>query len=216
MVEFFTNAIESNAYDIAFYLVQIYEEELYANYQKAIDSHVTSYQMNKRFLKSKLHMSKLLLPIFNFNSAKIFLEIIHFSLNDLSIEGTIFSHTSNPLMVMCLLYELLGNMIKKFYSLKNACTTMMDQTMKMALLYIESVDDENFLTHVMTEKDYSGRDSLRIAVELELLEIIQAPKVEAIIKRLYNSDFDQAGDLFEMCTPYQIIFGNKNSNPDPE
>ena len=42
----------------------------------------------------------------------------------------------------------------------------------MALLYIESVDDENFLTHVMTEKDFSGRDSLRIAVELELLDLI--------------------------------------------
>ena len=146
--------------------------------------------MNNKFLKSKLHMSKLLLPIFNFNSAKIFLEIIQQRLNDLSVEGNIFSHSSNPLMVMCLLYELLGNMIKKFYSLKNACTTMMNQTKEMALLYIESVDDENFLTHVMTEKDYSGRDSLRIAVELELLELIQAPKVEAIIKRLYNSDFD--------------------------
>ena len=58
----------------------------------------------------------------------------------------------------------------------------MTQIMKMALCYIESVDDENFLTHVMTEKDYSGRDALRIAVELELLEVIQAPKVEAIIK----------------------------------
>jgi len=44
--------------------------------------------------------------------------------------------------------------------------------MKMALRYIESVDDENFLTHVMTEKDYSNRDSLKIAVELELLEVI--------------------------------------------
>lgn len=42
----------------------------------------------------------------------------------------------------------------------------------------------------MTEKDYSGRDALRIAVELELLEVIQAPKVEAIIKRIYNSDYD--------------------------
>lgn len=62
--------------------------------------------------------------------------------------------------------------------------------MKMVQLYIEAVDDENFLTHVMTEKDYSGRDALRIAVELELLEVIQAPKVEAIIKRIYNSDYD--------------------------
>lgn len=44
--------------------------------------------------------------------------------------------------------------------------------MNMAQLYIESVDEENFLTTVMLEKDYSGRDALRICVELELLELI--------------------------------------------
>jgi len=73
---------------------------------------------------------------------------------------------------------------------------MQDQIMNMAINYIESVDDENFLTAVMLEKDYSGRDSLKIAVELELLELIQAPKVEAIIKIVYNSNLEQLGDLF--------------------
>lgn len=42
----------------------------------------------------------------------------------------------------------------------------------MALQYIEEVDDENFLTATLNSKDYSGRDSLRIFVELELLELI--------------------------------------------
>jgi hypothetical protein len=78
----------------------------------------------------------------------------------------------------------------------------MDLTMKMAIKYIESVDDENFLTTVMLERDYSGRDSLRIAVELELLDLIQAPKIEAIIKRIYNSDYDMPGILYEMSTSY--------------
>ena len=49
---------------------------------------------------------------------------------------------------------------------------MMTQIMKMALTYFEAVDDENFLTKVMLEKDYSGRDSLSIAVELEVIELI--------------------------------------------
>ena len=62
--------------------------------------------------------------------------------------------------------------------------------MQLAIQYIECVDDENFLTTVMLERDFSGRDALRIAVELELMELIQHPKVEAIIKRIYNSDFD--------------------------
>lgn len=74
VIEFFTNAIDANAYDIAFYLLKVYEDEIFANYLKAIQTHVKSYQMNKKFLKSKLHMSKMLLPIFNFNQAKVFLE----------------------------------------------------------------------------------------------------------------------------------------------
>ena len=136
-------------------------------------------------------MSKSLLTIFNFNAAKNFLAIIQFSINDSQLEGNMFSNSSNPLLTMCLLYELLLNIIKKFFSLNNLCRTLMDQTMKMAIQYIEEVDDENFLTSVMLERDYSGRDALRIAVELELLDLIQAPKIEAIIKRIYNSDYSQ-------------------------
>jgi hypothetical protein len=117
---------------------------------------------------------------------------------------------------MCLLYELLLNIIKKFFSLNNMCRTIMKTTMDMAIQYIETIDDENFLTSVMLERDFSGRDALRIAVELELLDLIQHPKVEAIVKRIYNSDFDQAGTLFEMSTSYNIIFSNKNINQDPE
>lgn len=75
----------------------------------------------------------------------------------------------------------------------------------MIIEYTESVDEENFLTKVMLEKDYTGRDSLQIAVELEVLDLIQSPKVEAIIKRILNSDYDTSGSFFEMSTPYQII-----------
>lgn len=72
-----------------------------------MDSHVNSYRLDNRFLKSKLHMSKLMLPIFTFMAAKIFLEIIEFKVQDSSLENNLFSHSSNPLLNMCLLYELL-------------------------------------------------------------------------------------------------------------
>ena len=82
----------------------------------------------------------------------------------------------------------------------------------MIIEYIESVDDENFLTSVMLEKDYIGRDSLQIAVELEVLDLIQAPKVEAVIKRIWNSDYDTSGSFFEMSTPYQILSHSTTEN----
>ena len=40
---------------------------------------------------------------------------------------------------------------------------------------------------------------------MELLDLIQAPKVEAVIKRIWNSDYDTSGSFFEMSTPFQII-----------
>ena len=86
----------------------------------------------------------------------------------------------------------------------------------MILLYLDQVDDENFLTALVTERDFVGRDSLRIAVELELLDLVRAPKFQAIIKRQYYSDFDQSGSLFQMSTTYQIVFGTNNLIADIE
>lgn len=117
-------------------------------------------------------MSKKLMVIFNFNSAKKFLEIIEAQINDSSLEGNVFSHSNNPLLNMALLYELFLLLLKKFFSLNNQCRVLMKIVMDMMLTYIDAVDDENFLTTIMLEKDYSGRDVLRISVELELLELI--------------------------------------------
>ena len=47
----------------------------------------------------------------------------------------------------------------------------------------------------MVEKDYGNRDCLQIAVELELLDLIQTPKIESIILRIWNSDYDTSGSL---------------------
>lgn len=84
------------------------------------------------FLKSKLHMSKMMMSVFTFNAAKIFLEIIEQKVDEAALEANLFTHSNNPLLCMCLLYEILGNIIKKFYSLKNACRQIMDRIMTMA------------------------------------------------------------------------------------
>jgi len=75
-IDFFTFAIEANAYDIAFYLRMRFEEQLFIHANRAIESQVNSYKLNQKFLKAKLHLSKSLLPIFNFNGVKELLTIL--------------------------------------------------------------------------------------------------------------------------------------------
>ena len=120
------------------------------------------------------------------------------------------------MLSMVLLYELLALISKKFFSLSYTCRQLMEEVKKLAVELIEAVDDENFLYSIMLEKDYAGRDSLAIAVELELLDLITAPKVEAVVKRIWNSDFDSSGSFFEMSSPYQILMQSSAALGDVE
>lgn len=204
-LDFFTFAIEADAYDICFYLRYRFEDQIFANAQKAIEAHVQSYQNTARFLKAKLHLSKSLLPIFNFSSVKKFLSEMQYKIFDPTLENNMFSHSGNPIITMVLLYELLSLIAKKFFSLSYTCRQLMDQVKTLLMELIEQIDDENFLTTALQDRDYIGRDVLAIAVELELLDMIQIPKVEAVIKRIWNSDYDTSGSFFEMSTTYQIV-----------
>jgi hypothetical protein len=121
---------------------------------------VKSFQMNKQYLKSKLFMVYKLINVLNFASASKLMKIIETRINDTSLEGNLFSHSSNPLLNMCLLYELLLKVRYKFFSLNNLCRTLMKTTMDMVIQYIEQIDEENFLTSVMLERDFLGRDVL--------------------------------------------------------
>ena len=72
-IDYFTIALESNAFDVAFYLFSRYEDEVNLEHLRSIGALVQSYRHSNKMLKAKLHMTKTLLPIFSFNGAKSFL-----------------------------------------------------------------------------------------------------------------------------------------------
>ena len=115
---------------------------------------VHSLNTNRQYLRSKMFLCKKLIDCFNFKTAKQFLEVIQTQINFKSIDNNLLSHSCNPLLNMCLLYELLFSISNKFYSLNNMCRNIRKTTMDMAIQYIECVDEENFLTAIMLEKDF--------------------------------------------------------------
>jgi hypothetical protein len=117
-------------------------------------------------------MTYLLFPIFSFGEAKTFLTIVLKQINDMNFETNFFCHSSNPILSMCLLYELIYLLSQKFFSLNQMCRNFNSKVIKLALEYIDSVDDEYCLTELVIEKDYMNRDALQIAVQYELLDLI--------------------------------------------
>ncbi len=72
----------------------------------------------------------------------------------------------------------------------------------MSISITRSIDDETSLNSIMRVPASEGRDALRSAVGPGLLQLIQAPKVQAIIKGIYFSHYEQSGSIVQMSTPY--------------
>ena len=72
----------------------------------------------------------------------------------------------------------------------------------MMLVYVGSIDNTEFIKSLLFEKDYEGRDVLAIAVSLNLMDLIKSPKLVAAINRIYKSDYECSGSLFEMSSSY--------------
>lgn len=68
--------------------------------------------------------------------------------------------------------------------------------------YINQTDDLLYLSDLMLEKDFRGRDSLELLARLELFDIMQLAKMEAVIHRIYRSDYDSSGVFWDLSTMY--------------
>jgi len=69
--------------------------------KKAVNAHVQSYFINNQFLKAKLHMSCMMLHMFDFNAANEIIWILQQKVYEPNLEKNIFAHNANPLMAMC-------------------------------------------------------------------------------------------------------------------
>ena len=136
-IEFFKQALLSNAFDTAFFMLKTYEDAIFSKPVEAMDALIEAYRVNNKFLKSKLHMAKLMIPTLNFSAAKTFLDIIGAGISNPEIQKNFFAHSVNPLLNMCLIYELLILITKKFLSLNTLCRAHMNRIIETCITYIE-------------------------------------------------------------------------------
>lgn len=198
-------AIEANNWEVVFFLVSRYEQMIMKQVHKGMNTIVQCFQKTPKYMKAKLYLTKMLLGKFNFDGYKILVNNIRQKIQETSLENNLFSHSPNPLLTMCLTYEVLKSVAKRCFSLSYDCIQLNNQLKEMMLVYIEQINKTEYIKILLFEKDYQSRDVLSIAVSLDLMDLIQSPKVVAAINRIYKSDYDCSGSLFEMSSAYQIM-----------
>lgn len=63
--------------------------------------------------------------------------------------------------------------MKRSFSLSYDCNQLNKQLKEMMFMYIQEINKSSVLRILLLEKDYSGRDVLSIAVNLNLIDLIQ-------------------------------------------
>lgn len=114
------------------------------------------------------------------------------------------------------MYELISLIKISFFSLNNQCMLLLEQIKKYMFEYINQTDDLLYLSELLHEKDFFRRDSLEFISKLELLDILQLPKVEAVVNRIYRSDYDCGGAYWEQSSMYSILKSDAKRQIDVE
>ena len=100
-------AIEADNWEVSFYLFNRFEAQIMNQSTKVVPVIVASFSQTSQFLKAKLHLTKLLISKFTFVEFKQLVNNIRQKIEETSLENNIFSHSPNPLLSMCLTYEVL-------------------------------------------------------------------------------------------------------------
>lgn len=117
-------AIEADNWEVCFYLLNRFETQITSQSSKVVPVIVASFSQTSKFLKAKLHLSKKLISKFNFVEFKTLVNNIRQKIEETSLENNIFSHSPNPLLSMCLTYEVLQIIMKRSFSLSYDCNQL--------------------------------------------------------------------------------------------
>ena len=83
--------------------------------------------------------------------------------------------TLNVIKSSCLLIELLERVRKNFGYLDRRITEIRQSIVHIAKQYMDKVDNEEEMTHLILEKDIDYRDSLDIIYDFEVVELLENP-----------------------------------------
>lgn len=103
------------------------------------------FQTTSKYLKAKLYITKKLLSKFNFDGYKILVKNMKQKINETSLENNMFSHSPNPMLTMCLTFEVLKSVGVRCFSLSYDCMQLNIQLKDMMLIYIDSIDNTEFI-----------------------------------------------------------------------
>ena len=95
----------------------------------------------------------------------------------------------NVVKAACLLIEMLEILGNKFQSSASRCRQIRKRLIETVRTYMNQVDKEAEMKFLLLEKDFEHRDALDLITRYEVIEFLESPLAENVVRDIWRSQY---------------------------
>lgn len=124
--------------------------------------------------------------------------------------------TLNVVKSSCLLIELLERVRDNFGFLDRRIAEVRKEIVNIAGQYLEKVDNEEEMYYLLLEKDIDYRDSLNVVYDYQVVELLENPFAQKIVKNIWESKYNVSSSILSTSTVHNLLFNYNHCRYDME
>ena len=130
--------------------------------------------------------------------------------------GNILILTLNVVKSSCLLIELLERVRESFGFLDRRITEIRQEIVTIAMKYLNQVESEDEMQYLLLEKDIDYRDSLNVVYDYNVIELLDNPFAQKIVKNIWESKYNVSCSIMSVSTVHNLLFNYNHCRYDME
>lgn len=211
----FMDILENGAYDMGVLVYREYFLQINSKIDKIVNLLIMSFTESNGMLEAKAFLLKRFIKDMSYEQAVAFLTAVEQSVRSKS-RSNILILTLNVIKSSCLLIELIERVRSQFGFLDRRIEEIRQQILKIAKEYIERVDNEEEMAYLLLEKDIDFRDSLNMIYDYSIIELLQNPYAQKIVRNIWDSKFNVNSTIFAASSAHQLVFNYDHCRYDLE
>ena len=180
-------ALESDSFDILFYLLFNYEEEVLEHSKKYTNSIILTLDRSNQFLEEKLFWARLVFAQFSFSQVEFIVDILKKKLTTEDERDNLLIRSPNLLKSACLVYELADIIQAHHVILQPQTKILQERLITIAVNFTDQIENEKELRMICFEKDLENRDIFSFLAQYEMSDILVNKNIEKVVQQMWSS-----------------------------
>lgn len=208
-IELFQKALDLEAYDIAALLhkefFRLIRDIPHNQEELILTAIVSSFSKPSGMIEFKCYLCRQFTERFLQRHVRRLLDNLDHRTTSKS-KSHILVAALNTVKSTCLLIETLDILAHHFQLSKVRCETLRQRLTLQTREYMAQVSSESEMKYLLLEKDFEHRDPLDLITKLQLVEFLESPVAENVVRDIWRSQYATQDSIFSASTNHQLTW----------